>query len=373
MSDAQLPPEIGEGEDDPALRSAVPPADAGVKAAVRLEALNGDRFTSLPDSGSDRGPDDRAVQASAPAPGEHDMTSEAAFDDVQPMLDLRFPDASPQVLAPDEAQPFTLEPIDQDFPAEPPALLDVAGFDQQRHLDAGEEAAETEPPVEVSPIFSALDAAERDAQVVQREAVAQLHPYATDILLPRFELADEAEDSVAPAVLLPASEPQAIDTREDDSHFSAASTIEAAAAPELPPQNDSGAPEAEERMPPAEALSDDAAARIAAEASATAAALENLKRLLVHKLPEPNVVPAPNPPDTLRERLEPPPIPAYRPAVQLPVSPPPMVAAPATGTSLSFADYDDAPPRRWLSVGSFFAGFVLSWVLGAVLYVFLTS
>ena len=112
-----------------------------------------------------------------------------------------------------------------------------------------------------------------------------------------------------------------------------------------------------------------------AEANATAAALENLKRLLMHRLPEPYIAGASNRQEAGPELTEPPPIPAYRPAVQLPVTPPPMIAAPVAATALSYFEEDDAPPsRRWgVALGSFFAGFALSWVFGAVLYVYLTA
>jgi hypothetical protein len=51
-----------------------------------------------------------------------------------------------------------------------------------------------------------------------------------------------------------------------------------------------------------------------------------------------------------------------------------MVEPPQAATSLAPFPDDDLPPRRPVAaVGSFFAGFALSWVLGAALYVFLTA
>ena len=52
-----------------------------------------------------------------------------------------------------------------------------------------------------------------------------------------------------------------------------------------------------------------------------------------------------------------------------------MIAAPIAETEPSYFEaYDDEPPRRRrAALGSFFAGFALSWVFGAVLYVYLTA
>ena len=126
----------------------------------------------------------------------------------------------------------------------------------------------------------------------------------------------------------------------------------------------------DDEAPPANPVHD-AAARIAAEASATAAALENLKRLLDHKLP-PEIAVAQQEEASGPERAAPPPIPApaYRPPAHLPITPPPMVATAMAATALSFPA-DDEPVRSGMAVGSFLAGFALSWVSGAVLYVFL--
>ena len=170
----------------------------------------------------------------------------------------------------------------------------------------------------------------------------------------------------APAAYQQAPEPPAIFPFEGDANPDVGVTIEIVAS-EAAPQDVIVPPDVEVETLPAEALEDDAAARIAAEANATAAALENLKRLLMHRLPEPYIAGASNRQEAGPELTEPPPIPAYRPAVQLPVTPPPMIAAPVAATALSYFEEDDAPPRRWLSVGSFFAGLALTVVFGTVL------
>ena len=259
---------------------------------------------------------------------------------------------------------------------------------QQAHSDAGGAAAAADipaeiVPVEISPIFSALDAAERHAETA-RERTPAPEPEAFDtgsILLPRSQWVEIEEQPAAPADSLqaaesPAAEPLAGDADPDPD---AASATDAAASSEAPQEPDAP-PHADEQAPPAEVLQD-AAARIAAEASATAAALENLKRLLVHNRAEPDIAalhnllePKPERTEPSPERTEPPPIPVYRPPARLPITPPPMVEPPQAATSLSpFPDDDMSPRRPIAAVGSFFAGFALSWVLGAVLYVLLTA
>ncbi len=133
------------------------------------------------------------------------------------------------------------------------------------------------------------------------------------------------------------------------------------------------------------------AAKIADEASATAAALESLKRLLDHKLPLLEPVPVPAPPPAV-ERAPPPaveqapaaiveharapipappalpPIPAFQ-AAPRPVAPPPMIPL-TLAPGLPMHPLRE-PARRRSSVGGFLAGFALSWVIGAILYAYL--
>jgi hypothetical protein len=179
------------------------------------------------------------------------------------------------------------------------------------------------------------------------------------------------EAPAAPADPLQASESPATEPLERDANPDAASSTEAAASPAAP-QGLDAPPDADEQAPPSEMLQD-AAARIAAEASATAAALENLKRLLVHNRGEPDIAALHHLLEPSPERTEPPPIPVYRPPARLPITPPPMVEPPQAATSLSPFPDDVSPRRPVAAVGSFFAGFALSWVLGAVLYVFLNA
>ena len=306
------------------------------------------------------------------------------------MLDLRFPDSPPLASSsPGEVISLTAEPFNPysaspsqpelgpaAFGLEVSAPLDAGVSGQRSQYDEGGAAAAVDipveiVPVEISPIFSALDAAERDAETArQHEPAPEPETFDSEILLPRSQWSEIEEEPVAPAV-----SPQATEPATDPSEFEgdAGSTTEVAASSETPQEQDAP-PHADEQAPPSEILQD-AAARIAAEASATAAALENLKRLLVDNRPEPEIAVLHNLLEASPERTEPPPIPVYRPPARLPITPPPMVEPPQATASLApFPDDDDLPPRRPVAaVGSFFAGFALSWVLGAVLYVLLTA
>lgn len=391
MSDAQLRSDAVDGENDPSLQSPTHPADAGIMAPVHLDALGdglpADESASAPDA--DAGESDPVADAAVPSADVHTPPSQEPSDDLQPMLDLRLPDSPPLTSSsPGEVISLTSEPFDPDLaaPSHPelgpaafglevsaPLEADVSG--QRSHSDAGGAAAAVDipveiVPVEISPIFSALDAVERDAEAARQRDPASEPDTFSEILLPRSQWAEIEEEPAAPAVSPQAPEAPAADPPEFEGD--AGSTTEAAASSET--QQDSDAPpNAIEQAPPSEMLQD-AAARIAAEASATAAALENLKRLLVHNRAEPDIAALHNLLEPSPERTEPPPIPVYRSPARLPITPPPMVEPPQAMTSLSrFAD-DDLPPRRPVAaVGSFFAGFALSWVLGAVLYVFLTA
>ena len=391
MSDAQLPPDTVEGESDPSLQPRAHRDDAGMTAPVGLDALH---VLPADESGSDArtGENDPASDAVVPSANVHKLASEEAFDNLQPMLDLRLPD-SPSLVAsspPEEALSVALQPLEPRLPSPSPqepasaaldvdvsAPLEAGGSSQRVHADAdGAAAAADNPaeivPVDIFPIFSALDAAERDAA---RQRAAALDPETFDtgnILLPRSQWVEIEEEPAAPAASLQAAQSPAGEPPEFDAPPDADYTIEAAASSEAP-QEPAPPPEADEQAPPSEMLQD-AAARIAAEASATAAALENLKRLLVHNRAEPDIAALHNLLEPSPERSEPPPIPVYPPPARLPITPPPMLEPPQATASLAPFPDDDLPPRRPVAaVGSFFAGFALSWVLGAVLYVFLTA
>ena len=371
MSDAQLPPDIGDEESAPPQRWGTHLNHAGELVAVRLDASNDaspqDVPLPLPDAaeGEANGHTADVPVLSLSAPANEGASDDVRPIDVQPMLDLRPPDASSTAPPPDEPLTLASQPIDD--PHDDASSGEHQG--QGQRDTAGDAMPAAEIPMEISPIFSALDAAERTAQAVPQDETAE-EPLAFDTgMLPSHAQPADSKETVAGATGLQAPELPAIDVSDHD-------TIDAAPPSEAEPQDAVVPLDAEHETSPAEALDDDAAARIAAEADATAAALENLKRLLLHKLPQPHIAEASNPQDAGPELADPPPIPVYRPPIQLPVTPPPMIAATDDDTqSLSYFEDEEAPPRqRWgLALGSFFAGFALSWVFGAVLYVYLTA
>jgi hypothetical protein len=371
MSDAQLPPDTGDEESAPPQRWGTHLNDAGELVAVRLDASDDaspqDMPLPLPDAaeGEANGHAADVPVLSLNAPANEGASGDVQPIDVEPMLDLRPPDASSTAPSPDKPLTLASQPIDDPHAAESSGDHQ----DQGQRDTAGDAMPAADIPMEISPIFSALDAAERAAQAVPQDETAE-EPLAFDTgMLPPHAQPADREETVAPAAELQAPEPPAIDVSDHD-------TIDAAPSSEAAPQDAIVPLDVEQETPPAEALDEDAAARIAAEANATAAALENLKRLLLHKLPQPHIAEAPNPREAGPELTDPPPIPVYRPPIQLPVTPPPMIAATDDDTtSLSYFEDEEAPPRRrWgLALGSFFAGFALSWVFGAVLYVYLTA
>jgi hypothetical protein len=140
------------------------------------------------------------------------------------------------------------------------------------------------------------------------------------------------------------------------------------------PAPSEGAPQS--TRPLASAL--DAAARLAADANAAAAALENLKRLLERQLP--SIPDSPGPAAAEADAQ------TSANATAAPAMPPPLPSLPLHAvrdgsgrTTLRPAVLAPPPPRRAqqerirLDVRGFLAGFALSWAFGVVLYLFMTA
>jgi hypothetical protein len=214
-------------------------------------------------------------------------------------------------------------------------------------------ASHVEPPaeivMEVSPIFSALDAADQAVFEAPQEPPPAPEPPDHSILLPFAPGLDQgAPDAPSPVAAAPSGE------------VMPAFEEPAAETPAAPSDEHSDAPE----------LAQDAAARIAVEANATAEALESLKRLLDQKLPMLDPAPAPaTAPFAPPRAAAPQPPPVYR-APPQPVKPPPMVPLVATAR-LAPMRVEQPVRQRW-SFSGFLAGFALSWVFGAMLYVVLS-
>ena len=136
-------------------------------------------------------------------------------------------------------------------------------------------------------------------------------PFDTGILLPRSQVVERTEETVAPAAQRHGTRTGGNRSCQKTTRSTPALRSRLCLRPT--PQDVAAPPDAEAETLPADALDDDAAARIAAEANATAAALENLKRLLMHRLPEPHIARRIKPAGSRTRAYEPPPIPAYRP------------------------------------------------------------
>ena len=207
--------------------------------------------------------------------------NEAASDDVQPMLDLRLPDASPPAPAPDETLTLDL--------AAPPTTPQAAASSDDHH-GQGQHAATgdaTAPADMRHGDFADFQRAGRCRKSRPSPRCKTTPPQNRTRSTPascshahRWPTAKKK--TTTPAAQLHASETPAIDVSERHDR-----DVQGAPSPEAEPQDIAAPPDTEQEALPADALDDDAAARIAAEADATAAALENLKRLLCTGFPSP--------------------------------------------------------------------------------------
>ena len=379
MSDS--PSDAGDRETGPALRTGLRLSEAGIIAAARLDiAGDGSLKEALASATVTTKNGQTLPSAPLPVDGPRNayhppLTSEVAFDDQQPMLDLRFPEPpqpAPPTL-PDDAQLTGPEPSAQPAAASAPAhQFDPPSPGQLQHLSSIDEPRAADVPMEVSPIFSALDAAEKSAEKTPFQITAPVHDaFESGILLPRSQLADDEGPEDGPADLQYAEVPHTAPAIVVETTLAADYAADAAALADAD-THDPAEPLPPEGQPRPALSIDDASAKIAAEANATAEALENLKRLLGHSFPTPELGSRSTPPsadeEDFGEGMMPPPIPAFQP----PVTPPPMIPA-TMAAALPMSMEDDMPRRRsGAAVGSFMAGFALSWVFGAVLYVYLT-
>ena len=350
MSEAQVPPDEQGAKRDPARTAPLTVVEPEPQTA-------GDAAPKNPASAS---ADDPAL-----SPSSTNTPLAITFAVAQP-LEQEVNGASDSEDIPSIAEDRRAEPFDHSVATTPGAITVTSLDDAEVPLTGGiapeakvqEEGGEALVPEilkEVSPIFSALDAAEKAAEG------------------PPSSTGEDYETDANPSKLEHATAKEADSGSEEKDAASIAGSNEdvqpeAASSGGSEDEPDSASNDKQKQR--AEILQD-AAARIAVEASATAAALENLKRLLVHKLPDPSHAMAARIAQDIRaESSEPPPIPAYRVPLQAPITPPPMM--PAATTMPPLAD-DEQPSHRAKTIGSFLAGFALSWIFGAVLYVLLTA
>lgn len=227
-----------------------------------------------------------------------------------------------------------------------------------------------------SPIVS--DAAPPEAELSSAAELPQ-DPQFTESPAPIPEDApvpDERAPDYSPAIPAFSGFSEASPYPEEGQAYSETSYLEEGAAYHEP----SSIP-AEPAPPPSPPLFD-AAAKIAAEASATAEALENLKRLLGHTMPRPEPMETTYPRDRSSERIvsADPPADGLRLRMQgMQPEPPPFIGGyePAT-----FGGYEPAPllplpvsaPRssgRGVYLLGFLTGLALSLAAGGVLYFFI--
>jgi len=225
-------------------------------------------------------------------------------------------------------------------------------------------------PMQVSPILRALDDVEMRTQADHaRVDPSPGEPFGAGILLPRPPWADDA---------LPPPPRPAGGGWQDEGEPTAAEPSPAPAGDPVsrpPPRAVEGGherfrPPSGEPPPLSEAVFD-AAAKIAAEASATAEALENLKRLLEHKLPTLELVTPPGRFEHAQERFAaPPPAPAH--PVRITAGLPPIMALSAAAPPLPMPLASEQGSGTALYVRGFLAGLGLALVTGIVLYLFIS-
>jgi hypothetical protein len=358
MTDVPLPLHIADREREPAPPRALPPSEAN-GVADGHEAPAGGSVTDELSS---------VAEGSAPLNGSalEGADAQPGPGPVQPDTSLGSPSGTPMVsdatrgidlpalsLASESAPPPAVQPEPETFAAAPAEIADPP-------------AGHVEPPaeivMEVSPIFSALDAAEKSAAEDRQEPPLATEPMDYPFLLPPHPSLDDHQPTT----------PESVAAEPADTGPAATEPADDASPAGEQPFGDTAAA-AEEEQPQQVELLQDAAAKIAEEANATAEALEGLKRLLSQKLPLLDPMPispaASIAPQPIVRAAAPPSIPAYQLPAQ-PVTPPPMVPlAPPMDRAPLMAR---APVRRRSGVPGFITGFALSGVFGAMLYVFLT-
>ena len=397
MSDAPRSSDSGKPELDP------PPRHAGLRlseVSTMAAAHVGDLGDSPPAVPLSEGFAEHSTSSPTPSlpplrPADHVngagsllSASETSHSDGPPLLGAGFSNL-------DAPTPVLPQPPD----AVEPAGADTHGASQPE----AETSVAADPPVDVSHILSALDAAEQRAQgtkpwseMPERGPAEQVHPrveppeFSTSRSRgesrPRIELPPERRlfgfNNVTPLPM-----PRDWETEVEElppPQVTAAGSVQARELSSPPGMMREGLAELPVG-PAADAL--DAAAKIAAEASAAAEALENLKRLLGSRAPNievtpPPVVTAPPLPPVERhversvERHEPvvvpPPIVAARPL------PPPMPLP--NQRSMVLAELPPPMPmdfERDQNVGVVLRGFLvglgLSLAAGVVLYFFMSA
>lgn len=243
------------------------------------------------------------------------------FDDLQPMLDLRFPEP-PANAESNAREEITIAPAQDD------ELGAVALVEQTATALCVE-------PLESAPTLI-VETSEVLAEVVE------------DAPLAAADTGDDLAGAHPPVELVALDLNPAADPNHGE--------------PTPPAEGD--APTGADDRPAPEW---DAAQQIASEADATAQALENLKHLIAHRMP--GIEPDASPPD--EEGVQPPPIQAF-------AAPPPAALADDAEHDTRLEPIELAAfageahhARRNPAWPGFLAGFMTSWAIGAALYAYL--
>lgn len=389
MSDAQFPPDAGDENNGRQLRPGLRLSEAGMIAAARQDVLEAGSLkealaiTSSANGGDQRRQDTLPSTGRLDAGGHSPLAGDAVYDNQQPMLDLGLPDLSPRTPPSLPTLPEAHNTaFDRSLTEHPDRGLDRANFaplpapqfappnsGQAPHAEASQTSVAADVQVEVSPIFSALDAAEKRAEEADlRAEAAGSGPFGSSLLTPSPLPTGDA---------LAASSTDALPEQHsaDDSMAAGPGQVPASGTGPLTAADAAAHGKAqqaffgEEPGPAGPVL--DAAAKIAAEASATAEALDNLKRLLVHKLPNLDFATVPRQTESARERAAaPPPIPPVA-SLHLRADPPPVAPAAALAPLLPLPVPPEHDDRTGIYVRGFLAGLGLSLVAGIVLYLFI--
>ena len=420
MGDVQVPPDPSDARASPARRQTLRLSDTEDVATTRLDMF-GD--PSLKDTlvGQPPSPGDGAVPLSAaegaadpPEPKEaaDDGTQPASLDEVSayaprpislaPPGGDQVPDAG---VVPVEAGEQAPDTVAQPASAEPPEM-EAPGAEPAPAAPAPHAAAEA------SPTLSAMDAvgeAPQEDRNRKEEAVQTARPFSfmmppglpdqegLDMAAgplneqPRFRdelmiVKNSASDAIvvdatvlpdmglSPSLGLPQDPPFTESDAQPQEDLPAAPPFSAFSdVPHYPgegPTFDEASSFPHDPEPPPSSPFLDAAAKIAAEANATAEALDNLKRLLDQKLPHLQPVETAYRTDPSSERIVPAAMPAGGPGQRMHAEPPPFMGhEPAPLLPLP------VPPQpadgRSVYLLGFLTGLALSLMAGAVLYFFM--
>ena len=430
MNDAQVPPEAGEAESAPTRRQTLRLRDAEDMAATRLDMF-GDTWLRHPLAGASANAGDGAAPlGAAQATAEPPQPAGATADGAEPQTLDRPPSDAPAPTAlppPDDEPPFAAGaaerqpgPADAEQPSgtEPAAAAPEAGTGAaavpgttEAAEDAPQEAAQEwwkGAAVAAGPFGSAFmmppGSPEQEADLstgpinerprFRDELIKPLpSPIVSDAALPEAELSPASELPQDPPFIespaqLPEEQPPEERVPEDSpeaptfSGFSEASpyTEEGQAYRETSYLEEGAAyhepsPIAAEPAPAPPSALLDAAAKIAAEANATAEALDNLKRLLGHTMPRPEPMETTYRPDRASERIAPadPPADSLRLRMQgmQPESPQPFTEDYGPAPLMPLPMAPQRASRRGVYLLGFLTGLALSLMAGGVLYFFI--